>query len=157
MVQGDPMRALLLYVHLLGVVVWIGGGALFAVWGGRARRSGQPTLVIFVAETVAWLVDWVVVPAALVTLVSGVLLAVAADLAKKPPPWLVVKVGVVAVGVVLVFAVQRPTARALVHALHATGKKAGAQVPGLARRQARMGMIGGVLALIIIGLAVFKP
>ena len=148
------MREFLLYVHLLGVVVWIGGGALFAVWGGRARRSGQPTLVIFVAETIAWLVDWVIVPAALVTLVSGVLLA---DLAKKPPTWLMVKVGVVAIGVVVVFAVQRPTAKALVHALHGTGKKAGAQVPGLARRQARVGMIGGVLALIIMGLAVFKP
>ena len=148
------MREFLLYVHLLGVVVWIGGGALFAIWGGRARRSSQPTLVIFVAETIAWLVDWVIVPAALVTLVSGVLLA---DLAKKPPTWLMVKVGVVAIGVVVVFAVQRPTAKALVHALHGTGKKAGAQVPGLARRQARVGMIGGVLALIIMGLAVFKP
>jgi len=148
------MREFLLYVHLLGVVVWIGGGALFAIWGGRARRTAQPTVVIFVAETIAWLVDWVIVPAALVTLVSGVLLA---DLAKKPPTWLMVKVGVVAIGVVVVFAVQRPTAKALVHALHGTGKKAGAQVPGLARRQARVGMIGGVLALIIMGLAVFKP
>jgi len=151
------MRELLLYLHVLGFVVWIGGGALFAIWGGRARRSGQPPLVIFVAETIAWLMDWVIVPAAIVTIVSGVLLAVAADLAMKPPTWLVVKVALVAIGVVLVFAIQRPTARALVHALHATGKKAGAQVPGLARRQVRLGMIGGVLALIIIWLAVFKP
>ena len=151
------MRGLLLYVHLLGVVVWIGGGALFAVWGGRARRSGQPTLVVFVAETIAWLLDWVIVPAMLITVVSGALLAVITDLAVKPPTWLMVKVALVAIGVVLLFAVQRPTAKALVHALHATGKKAGAQVPGLARRQMRMGIIGGVLAMIIIGFAVFKP
>ena len=151
------MRGLLLYVHLLGVVVWIGGGALFAVWGGRARRSGQPTLVVFVAETIAWLLDWVIVPAMLVSVVSGALLAVVTDLAMKPPTWLMVKVALVALGVVLLFAVQRPTAKALVHALHATGKKAGAQVPGLARRQMLMGMIGGVLAMIIIGLVVFKP
>lgn len=151
------MRGFLLYVHLLGLIVWIGGGALFAVWGGRARRSGQPTLVIFVAETIAWLLDWVIVPAMLVTVVSGVLLAVAAELAMKPPTWLMAKVTLVVIGVVLLFAVQRPTAKALVHALHGTGKKAGAQVPGLARRQVRIGMIGGVLAIIIIGLAVFKP
>ena len=151
------MRGLLLYLHLLGVVVWIGGGALFAIWGGRARRSGQPPLVVFVAETIAWLLDWVIVPAMLVTVVAGVLLTAAADLAMKPPMWLMAKVALVAIGVVLLFAVQRPTAKALVHALHATGKKAGAQVPGLARRQMLMGMIGGVLAMIIIGLAVFKP
>lgn len=151
------MRELVLYIHLLSIVVFVGGGAMFALWGARARRSGQPALLLFVAETIAWLYDWVIVPAMIVAVVSGVLLAVAADLATKPPMWLMVKVGLVTVGVVLMLAVQRPTAKALVAALHASGKKAGAQVPGLARRAGRLGMIGGVLALIIIGLAVFKP
>lgn len=151
------MREVWLYLHLLGIIVWIGGGALFAVWGARARRSGQPMLTIFVAETIAWLLDRIIIPALLVTLASGVALALTTDVATKPPMWLMVKLVLVAVGVVLMFAGQRPTARALVHALHATGKKAGAQVPGLARRQARIGMIGGLLGLIIIGLAVFKP
>jgi uncharacterized membrane protein len=151
------MREVWLYIHLLGVIVWIGGGALFALWGARARRTGQPSLAIFVAETITWLMDRVIIPALLVTLASGVLLAFATDAARTPPRWLIVKLALVVVGVVLVLAGQRPTARALVHALHATGKKAGAQVPGLARRQARLGMIGGLLGLIIIALAVFKP
>jgi uncharacterized membrane protein len=151
------MRELVLYIHLLSIVVFVGGGAMFALWGARARRSGQPTLLLFVAETIAWLYDWVIVPAMLVAVVSGVLLTVASDLAAKPPMWLMVKVGFVALGIVFIFAVQRPTANALVAALHASGKKAGAQAPVLARRAARLGMIGGLLALIIIGLAVFKP
>lgn len=151
------MRETFLYLHVLGVVVWIGGGALFAIWAGRARRSGLPTLVTFAAETIAWLLDWVILPAMIVTIVSGVVLAMAANIAMKPPGWLIVKMALVVLGVLLYFAVQRPTAKALVGALHATGKKAGAQVPVLARRQVRAGMIGGLLALIIIGLAVFKP
>ncbi len=151
------MREFLLYLHLVAIVVWIGGGALFAVWGGRARRSGQPGLITFVAETTAWLLDRVIVPAMIVAIGSGLALAAATDVAMKPPAWLIVKVALVVVGVVLFFAVQRPTAKALVVALHASGKKAGAQVPVLARRHMRLGMIGGLLALIIIGLAVFKP
>jgi hypothetical protein len=99
----------------------------------------------------------VIVPAMLVAIVSGVVLALVSDMATKPPMWLMVKVGFVVLGLVFIFAVQRPTAKALVAALHASGKKAGAQTSVLARRAARLGMIGGLLALIIIGLAVFKP
>jgi uncharacterized membrane protein len=151
------VREALLYLHLLGVIVWVGGGALFGLWGARARRTGQPSLVAFVAETVAWLLDRVITPAVVVTVATGLALAAVQEWSPRPPAWLVVKVVFVVAGLVLLFGAQRPTARALAAALHATGRRSAAQVPVLARRHLRLGIAGGVLALFIVGLAVFKP
>ncbi|MDR7556842.1 MAG: DUF2269 family protein [Armatimonadota bacterium] len=151
------MRETLLYLHLLGVIVWVGGGALFGLWGARARRSGQPSLMIFVAETTVWLLDRVIAPAVLLTVATGIGLVAVQDWPGAPPAWLVVKVVLVLAGLVLLFGGQRPALRMLVAALHASGRRSAAQVPALARRQLRLGLAGGALALAIVGLAVFKP
>lgn len=151
------MREALLYLHLLGVIVWVGGGALLGLWGARARRTGQPSLVTFVAETIAWLLDRVIAPAVVVTVASGLGLVAVQEWSGRPPAWLLIKVALVVAGLVLLFGGQRPAVRALVAALHATGRRSAAQVPVLARRQLRLGIAGGVLALLIVGLAVFKP
>jgi len=151
------VREALLYLHLLGVIVWVGGGALFGLWGARARRSGQPSLALFVAETTAWMLDRVITPAVVLTVATGVGLVAVQDWPGGPPAWLVVKVVLVLAGLVLLFGGQRPAVRLLVGALHASSRRSAAQVPSLARRQLRLGVAGGVLALAIVGLAVFKP
>ena len=151
------MRQLLLFLHIVGIATWIGGGALLAPWSARASRSGQPHLTSFAAETTAWLIDRVLVWAMLVTVATGLMLAVIEGLVSPVPRWLIAKTALVAVTVAAVLAAQRPTGQALVAALRASSRKASAQVPHLARRQRQWGMVIGLLALVIMALAIFKP
>jgi uncharacterized membrane protein len=151
------MAKVLLFIHLVFVIMWVGGGTLLAPWSARARRSGQPHLVAFAAETTSWLIDRAIVWSMTMAILSGVALAYARNLLSPPPGWLAAKVVVVVVAAGVVLAAQRPTARALVAALRASSRKASAQVPHLARQQRLWGIAVGVLALVIVGLAVFKP
>ncbi|MDR7523539.1 MAG: DUF2269 family protein [Armatimonadota bacterium] len=151
------MREVLLVVHLIGVALWIGGGALLAPWSARARRTLQPSLVEFAAETTTWLLERAILPAMVLTIASGVGLTVVAGLAARPPAWLIAKAALAVLGVVVLWTGQRPSGQALVAALRASSRKASAQVPHLVRRQQRWGMISGVLALAALALAVFKP
>ncbi len=151
------MRELLLFLHIVAIVTWIGGGVLLVPWGGRARRSGQPQVVAFAAETTAWLIGRVLVWAMLVTVATGLILAVVEGLVSPVPRWLIAKTALVAVTVAAVLAVQRPTGQALVAALRGSSRKASAQVPHLARLQRQLGMAISLLALVIMALAIFKP
>jgi uncharacterized membrane protein len=151
------MGNVLLFIHLVFVVTWVGGGALLAPWSARARRSGQPHLVTFAAETTAWLIDRAIVWSLVIAIVSGMALAYVKNLVSPTPAWLMAKTVLVALAAIVVLAVQRPTGRALVAALRASSRKASAQVPHLARRQRLWGIVVGLLALAIIALAVFKP
>jgi len=151
------MRQLLLFLHLVAIVTWIGGGMLLAPWGARARRGGQPHLIAFAAETTASLTDRALVPAMLMAVATGLALAFVEGLVSPVPRWLIAKTALVAVTVAAALALQRPTGQALVAALRASSRKANAQVPHLARRQRQWGMVIGLLALVIMALAIFKP
>ena len=68
------MRTLLLYGHIVGAIVWIGGAIMFNVLSGRMRKAGNADQITHIVEESVWLVKSFYTPAALWVLVSGVVL-----------------------------------------------------------------------------------
>lgn len=58
--------------HILGAIVWVGGGLMLSVIGIRARRSGDIGVIRDFAQTLAYVGMRLFVPAVLVLLVTGV-------------------------------------------------------------------------------------
>src|ERR1700674_4688830 len=58
--------------HILGAVVWVGGGLMLSVIGLRARRSGDIGIIRDFAQTLSYVGLRLFLPAVLVLLVTGV-------------------------------------------------------------------------------------
>ena len=64
------------FAHITGAVIWIGGGLMLTVIGGRARRSGDIVLIREFARTLSYVGPRVLAPAVVVVLASGIWLVV---------------------------------------------------------------------------------
>jgi uncharacterized membrane protein len=58
--------------HILGAIVWVGGGLMLSVIGLRARRSGDIGIIRDFARTLAYVGLRLFLPAVVVLLVTGV-------------------------------------------------------------------------------------
>jgi uncharacterized membrane protein len=61
-----------LFLHLLAVMVWIGGAAAIQAFGILTKRAADPAKTAFFAQNVSVVVLWVFLPASLVVLVAGI-------------------------------------------------------------------------------------
>ena len=68
------MRILLLYGHIVGAIVWIGGAVMFNVLSGRMRKAGNADQVTHIVEESVWLGKSFYTPAAIWVLVTGITL-----------------------------------------------------------------------------------
>lgn len=68
------LQTWLIFLHLLGAVVWLGGGAALALIGIRVRRSGERTAIVEFATTFRYLGLRALMPAVVVVLVTGLLM-----------------------------------------------------------------------------------
>jgi uncharacterized membrane protein len=60
------------FAHIIGAVVWVGGGLMLSVIGLRARRSGDIGIIRDFAQTLSYVGLRLFLPAVLVLLVTGV-------------------------------------------------------------------------------------
>ena len=60
------------FAHIIGAIVWVGGGLMLGVIGLRARRSGDIGIIRDFAQTLAYVGLRLFMPAVLVLLVTGV-------------------------------------------------------------------------------------
>jgi uncharacterized membrane protein len=67
---------LLLFVHIVSVIVWLGGGFCLQLLGARVRAAGDPERTARFGRDVAWIGSRVFSPSSLLALVSGILLVV---------------------------------------------------------------------------------
>ena len=65
---------LLLFVHIAGAIVWIGGGLLIQFFALRALRADDPRRTAQLAADVEWISTRVFIPASIVVVLAGVLL-----------------------------------------------------------------------------------
>ena len=65
----------LLFLHIAGAVVWVGGGAALTILGTRFATVDTPGLEGLFRQS-AWLSSRVFTPASLVVLVAGILLVI---------------------------------------------------------------------------------
>lgn len=142
------MRALLLFAHLLGFVLWMGGG--FAGMSlGIAMRGAERNELALLAGLQGRLHRSIILPGCLLTVLSGLLLTLrlyggAVSAAGFPVPLMVMQgAGLLAAGIVL--GVSLPTVARLGR-LDPTGQQA-PLFAALQKRSALAGSLAGTLAL----------
>jgi len=68
------LYSVLLFAHILGVVVWVGGSVSLQVLGMRVRSSADPQRMAALATDAEWMGIRVYMPAAGVVLLAGIAL-----------------------------------------------------------------------------------
>jgi uncharacterized membrane protein len=65
---------LLLFVHIAGAIVWIGGALIIQFFALRALRANEPRRMATLAADVEWIGTRIFLPTSLVVVLAGVLL-----------------------------------------------------------------------------------
>lgn len=63
-----------LFLHVVAVLTWVGGAATVQVFGVLTRRAGDLQKTMFFVRNLAWIVTRIFLPAAVITLLTGVAL-----------------------------------------------------------------------------------
>ncbi len=148
------MYEILLFVHVLSAILWIGGVAalLWTVRDARAREGAagaDPTL-----ERVERLL-MVYIAGPLLVVVSGIAMVIVSDAWSFSQPWVYLALGLFVVGAA-VFSTASG-AETQIKAARAAGTVASAEYAGLQSRFLnRSGLATAILAAVVI-LMVFKP
>ena len=141
------MSRLWLFLHLLGFVLWMGGG-IASMFAGIAAKSEDRAGLGAVARAQSAVQRIVIGPGALLTVLSGLMLTFAMTGMAGVSVWLMVMQGTGLVAALLTLFVAVPTASRLAR-LDPTGPD-GAYFDELRNRQKVVGMVWGVLALVAL-------
>ena len=66
----------LLFLHVLAAIVWIGGGVAFQVLSFRAEQTRNGAFMQGLGDSADWMAKWFFIPSSLATLVLGILLTI---------------------------------------------------------------------------------
>ncbi len=81
------------FAHVVGAVVWVGGGITLSLIGVRARRSGNLAVIGEFARTLSYVGLRVFTPAVLIVLVSGVWLVLTSSEWNFKQLWVLLALG----------------------------------------------------------------
>jgi uncharacterized membrane protein len=80
----------LLFVHIAMAVIWVGGGAMLQVVALRTLRNPDPMRLVEFGRDVEWIGNRVLVPSALLAVVSGVWMVIDSDFIGFGDDWIVI-------------------------------------------------------------------
>jgi uncharacterized membrane protein len=60
------------FLHIVGAIIWVGGGVMLSLVGARARKSEDPHIIAEFARTLSYVGLRILMPAVVVVLVAGV-------------------------------------------------------------------------------------
>ncbi len=153
------MYTVLKFIHILGVVLFVGNIVVTALWKTRADESGDLATVAFAQRTVAR-ADWAfTLPGILLILIGGYGMALLGRLPLHGLRWLEWGQGLFYVSALIWVVVLIPTQRRLV-AVSDAALRAGVLSPefrSLSRRWAVWGGIATLLPVIVLFLMITKP
>ena len=153
------MLQILLALHILAAVVFVGNIITAAFWKVRADRSGNLETIAITARSLLQ-ADYVfTAPGIVVLLVTGIWMVGLRDWAGFQEPWLGVSFGLLIITGIIWLAVLLPQQRRMVR-LAQEGADAGALGPEYRRASRIWSMFGGVatlLPVLILFLMVLKP
>lgn len=84
------------FLHILGAMVWLGGGLTLVLVGVRARQSSDPNAIREFARTVPYVGVRLLGPAWIIVLTSGVWMVLASAEWKFTQPWVLLGLGLFA-------------------------------------------------------------
>lgn len=60
------------FIHVLGAIIWVGGGVMLSLVGARARKSNDPRVIGEFARTLSYVGLRVLTPAVVAVLLTGI-------------------------------------------------------------------------------------
>jgi len=140
------------YIHILAAIVAVGANITYGVWSIRAQR--EPAHLGFAIKGIQFLDNRIANPAYGVLFLTGVLMVIVGGLGLQL--WIVVAVVLFVAIAVVGFALFTPLVRAQLKLVDA-GDTTSPEFERLARRNAIIGPILGLLVLVILAMMVFQP
>jgi uncharacterized membrane protein len=80
----------LLFAHIAMAVTWVGGAAMMQFFGLRAMRATDPIRLADLGADIEWIGNRVLVPSALLAVVSGVLMVIESEVWGFGDDWIVI-------------------------------------------------------------------
>lgn len=145
---------LLLFLHIAAAVIWLGGGFVFIVLSFRAERSGSTAALQRVLGDAAPLGTFVMLPASLVALASGIAMILIGPWSFGDL-WLVIGLAGLAATATIGGAILKPTSERLHRLIADHGMTP--EAVALMRRLTRIARIDAVMLFLVLADMVLKP
>ena len=153
------MLQVLLALHILAAVVFVGNIITAAFWKVRADRSGNLETIALTTRSLLQADYFFTAPGIVVLLVTGIWMVGLSDWARFQEPWLGSSFVLLILTGIIWLAVLLPQQRRMVR-LSREGADAGALSPEYRKASRLWAMFGGIatlLPVLILFLMVFKP
>ena len=148
------MYELVLYAHILGAVIWVGGAVSIQLMALRAGRADDATEVPRLLRHFEALGRWLYLPASLVILLTGAFMAI--QRWSLGQPWIAVAIGLWVLSAVAGAAYLSPRAKRAAALYESEGPMSPA-ARAITQRLFLVSRLELVSFAVIIGLMVFKP
>lgn len=148
------MYQLLLYVHILSAVVWVGGSVYVQLLALRVTRSDDPNELPRLGRHIEAIGTFAFMPAALLILVSGAVMTLQAW--RFEQLWIAVSIGLWVLSAVAGALYLAPRSKRVAELFEAEGP-ASSEGRALTGRLFLVSRLELVSFVVIIGLMVFKP
>lgn len=148
------MYELLLYVHILSAVVWVGGSVYVQLLALRVTRSSDPHELPRLGRHIEAIGTWAFMPAAVLILLTGAVMTVQAW--RFEQLWIAVSIGLWVVSAVAGALYLAPRSKRAAELFEAEGPES-PDGRALTRRLFLVSRLELVSFAVIIGLMVFKP
>jgi hypothetical protein len=143
------MRGLWLFIHIMGVVAWLGGG-LAVMLSGITAKNFPPEQRLAVYRVMSVVTRNLIGPGAVLVVVSGFVLSVPYFKGATVPSWLLAMQALGLLGAIVAVAIVTPTAARLGRLQLDPRGDLPESFSGLRRRQAVFATIAGVFALLAL-------
>lgn len=88
-------------IHIIGAIIWVGGGVMLNVIGARARQSENPYAIREFAQLLSYVGTRVLMPAVVAVIVTGVWLVLASPGWSFTQLWVILALGAFVVAFVV--------------------------------------------------------
>ena len=140
------------FVHVTTAIIWVGGGVLGVAYTERAKKA-EAGHRLGIARDMEFVALRLFNPAAIVTLIFGILMVLEADAFEFSQAWILMGIGGIAISAALGMGYLGPQARRLVGELE-TGDAGGeARLVAVSR----VALFDLVVLLVVVWAMVFKP
>jgi uncharacterized membrane protein len=150
------MYNLLVVVHILSVIAWVGGGLVQQLAVVQARKAGGPVEVDRYLVSSEWMQRFIYIPAPILVLLSGVTMVAVSDSWSFSQTWVYLALLLIVLAGVLGGAVGGRLEKRVVE-LREQDSVAGPEYADTLRRILNNGWVELVLLVAIIFLMVYKP
>jgi uncharacterized membrane protein len=93
MIMAEILEPWIHFIHILGAIIWVGGGVMLSLIGARARKSEDPRLIGEFARTLSYVGLRVLTPAVVAVLLSGLWLVLTGSEWKFTQLWVLLGLG----------------------------------------------------------------